>query len=518
MRNRQYRRIKRHICLVPLILIGGTLIAGQAGNDVSDSRTTLGRLAPKQSGAITASPWGIQAGALDNSTMARAATIGVKWTRLSASWRDIEREKGEYSWNKTDEAFDAALQHGITPFVCLAVSNRLYCPEGPKADQRVVEIMGSNPLPPTKDPEAFKAWLRFVQSVVQRYKERIHYWEVWNEPNHSLYWGAEPDGSEYGMLLRETARVIKEVDPSAKVLGGAMAGIDPEFADKFLAQGTAQLVDIITFHHYANTPEDRIYKAVQLWDVINKHKPSLQLWQGECGYPSHSSTRDFRGTSPWGVTIQAKWLLRQSFTDVFFCKATLSNYFKLVHEGGRGEKPKRSFLTPLDSVLGFPERGGSRVKSVGVNEKCILENPTLTPKPAYFAYQNLCALFDDRYKPVAAPTEITVHDPGGFYGVGEEDDAFPSRPLVSTFTTQNGRSLVAYWLPWHPQEMVREGRVDLVTGALAFSDPVLIDLLSGKVFPVDNMTREGGVTTFHDVPLADYPFVIAERSEVIIEP
>jgi hypothetical protein len=518
MRFHSHRCNTKLLYLVPLILAGGLIIAGPASDGVSSTRTPLGRLAPKQSSAISSSPWGIQAGALDNTTMARAAAIGVKWTRLMASWREIEREKGVYSWGNTDEAFKAALEHGITPFVCLAASNQLYCAEGSKADRRIVEIMGSNPLPPTKDPEALKAWLRFVQSTVQRYKERIHYWEVWNEPNHSLYWGAEPDGNEYGMLLRETAREIKAVDPSAKVLGGAMAGIDPDFADKFLAQGTVPLIDIITFHHYSNTPEERIYKAVQLWEIINKYKPSLELWQGECGFPSHSSTRDFRGTSPWGVTIQAKWLLRQSFTDVFFCRATLSNYFKLVHEGGRGEKPNRSFLTPLDSVLGFPERGGSRVKSVGVNEKCILENPTLNPKPAYFAYQHLCALFDNRYNPVTAKTTIAVHDAGGFYGVGEEDDAFPSRPLVTTFGTTNGRHLVAYWLPWHPQETVREGRVDLVAGTLAFTDPVLIDLLTGDVFPVKNMTREGGVTTFHDVPLSDYPFVIAEKSEVPLEP
>jgi hypothetical protein len=40
-------------------------------------------------------------------------------------------------------------------------------------------------------------------------------------------------------------------------------------------------------------------------------------------------------------------------------------------------------------VLGFSERGGSRVKSAGVNGKCLLSNPSLTPKPAYYAYQNL---------------------------------------------------------------------------------------------------------------------------------
>ena len=159
--------------------------------------------------------------------------------------------------------------------------------------------------------------------------------------------------------------------------------------------------------------------------------------------------------------IQAKWLLRQSFTDVFFCRTTLSNYFKLVHPGGRGDKPKRSFMTSIDSVLGFPARGGSRVKSVGVNEKCVLENPDLTPKPAYFAYQNLCAVFDGRYARAEVTSKVTVEDPGVFFGIGEDDDAFPSKPLVASFKTKDNHYLLAYWLPWHAQEIIREATISL---------------------------------------------------------
>ncbi len=47
---------------------------------------------------------------------------------------------------------------------------------------------------------------------------------------------------------------------------------------------------------------------------------------------------------------------------------------------------------------------------------------------------------------------IQVLDQGMFYGVGHEDDAFPSVPLVAGFVTAEKHYLVAYWLPWHPQE------------------------------------------------------------------
>jgi polysaccharide biosynthesis protein PslG len=122
----------------------------------------------------------------------------------------------------------------------------------------------------------------------------IHSGEIWNEPNHRAYWGAPPDGKEYGRLVRRSALVIREVDPSAHILAGALAGLDPEFTGAFLDGGVDTLIHIITFHNYAALPEERIYKALEVWKVINAHNPNLELWQGECGYPSHSSTRDFR--------------------------------------------------------------------------------------------------------------------------------------------------------------------------------------------------------------------------------
>jgi hypothetical protein len=510
------RKSRRLAALLSALTAVSFILYGMGHPSAESTNVHLGHVQPRHASQINGSPWGIQAGSLNREDLARAAAIGIKWTRLGASWREIEKQKGIYDWSATDAAFDAALENGITPFVCLAVSNRLYCKEAPAGDPRETEVYGSNPLPPTSSPEALQAWLRFVRSAVERYEEKIHYWEVWNEPNHSLYWGTKPSGEDYGVLVRETARVIKEVDPSAKVLGGALAGLDPEFTDKFLANGVAALVDIVTFHNYAATPEERIYKAQEVWSVIRKRNPSLELWQGECGYPSHSSTRDFRGISPWGVLIQAKWLLRQSFTDVYFCRATLSNYFKLVHEGGRGKKPKRSFLMPIDSVLGFPERGGSRVKSVGVNEKCILENPGLKPKPAYYAYQNLCAVFDNRYSPIDVESDITVRDPGFFYGIGDEDDAFPSKPLLSTFRAKTGACFMAYWLPWHPQEIIQEGRISLTARGVRFAEPVLVDLLSGEVRRIEATIDESGATVFKDLPLTDYPLVIVEKQEIVI--
>jgi len=480
-----------------------------------DQKKTLGTLQSKHSDEISSSFWGIQAGTLENTLLDKLAEIGVKWTRLGASWPSIEKEKGAYDWSDTDIAFTKITDKGITPFVTLGGGNRLYTELSTYDDPKLAEIYGYRPGPPTLNEEAMNAWLEFVRKAVERYKDRIRYWEIWNEPNHRNYWGATPDGNEYGRLLKASAIVIKETDPGAIIIGGSMAGIDPEFTEDFLSEGTAELINIISYHNYGAIPEERIYPAVKLWEVMNQYNPDLQLWQGECGYPSHSSTRDYRGISPWGLNIQSKWLLRQAFTDVYFCKATLSNYFKLVHLSGRGETRERTMLSAVDSILGFPERGGSRVRTWGVNEKCLLTNPDLTPKPAFFAYQHLCAVLDGEYQITDLHHRIMVQDPGMFYGIGPEDDAFPSVPLLASFVNNQGKYLLAYWLPWHPQEYTPvPAEIDLAVKDCEFDHPVRIDLMTGEVFEIGDIEVNPDETIFNGLPLSDYPFVIAELDAI----
>ena len=481
----------------------------------------VGYVAPRKSADIASSPWGVQAGDNERVTLFnRAGELGVKWTRFLAVWPAIEREKGKYDFASLDEPVDAARANGITPFVCLSNGNKLYSGTLPNPDPNWRLIYGVKPAPPILDESATAAWLRYVDAVIAHAKERVTQWEIWNEPTHYAYWGGPPDAAAYGKLVRLTAARIRAAQPNAVIIAGALAGLDPKFVADFLAEDTARSVDIVSFHNYAALPEARIYFADDTWAALRAHNPKLQLWQGECGYPSASSTKDFRGTSPWGPIVQAKWLLRQSFVDTFFMRASLSNFFKLFDGGDRAERQERPELKPVDRLLGFPaEATGKRVRGKGVNEKCLLTNPTLEPKPAFYAYRNLTALVDGRYAPVEFATRpvITVREQGQFAGVGDADDAYPSVPLVAGYRTARGAALVAYWLPWQPQEYTpRPARISLRVAGLAFKDPVLVNLLDGSVhaLPLPKIDQNGSV--FENVPMFDFPLVIVERTETII--
>jgi hypothetical protein len=358
--------------------------------------------------------------------------------------------------------------------------------------------------------------LKFVGAAIERYKDRIRYWEVWNEPNHRKYWGAPPDGEVYGDLVRITVEKIRSLHPDAKIIAGSMAGISADFSDKFLSRCNPKLIDIISFHNYGSRPEERAYRVPDFKKVLDKYNPDFEIWQGECGVASQSRTTGYRGTGPWGLNVQAKWLLRQSFVDTWFCHATLSNYFKLFDNGDLTPEPTERVLSELDKKFGAPERRGSRVHANGVNQKCLLFAGEGRPKPAYFAYQNLCSAMDSRFKRIDPEYRFRVVDAGQFHGIGEFEDVFPSVPLLASYQSDDA-AFLAYWLPWIPQESVAEMATVSLEVQAAFTDPVLLDLMTGKVYEVEEFESSPGVTSFGHLPLADYPMAIAERSELTVK-
>ena len=55
--------------------------------------------------------------------------------------------------------------------------------------------------------------------------------------------------------------------------------------------------------------------------------------------------------------------------------------------------------------------------------------------------------------------------------------------------------------------------IDLEVAA-RFEEPVLLDLMNGGVYALNAFEYEGGKTALGGLPMADYPFAIAERSKV----
>jgi uncharacterized protein YndB with AHSA1/START domain len=66
--------------------------------------------------------------------------------------------------------------------------------------------------------------------------------------------------------------------------------------------------------------------------------------------------------------------------------------------------------------------------------------------------------------------------------------------------------MLAYWIPWRPQEIVEPATVDVTWEAADWDEPVVVDLMTGEVTTAELV---GGALR---VPMSDCPMLLAERA------
>jgi beta-glucosidase/6-phospho-beta-glucosidase/beta-galactosidase len=116
------------------------------------------------------------------------------------------------------------------------------------------------------DQETLKAWLAYVHAVVQRYCDRVKYWEIHNEPKMSL---------NYAKVVKAASKTIKKTDPTAKIIAGSIARVNVEGLRLILEEGGVGLfIDAITYHPYDEFPEAS--KHVFLQPVVGGYTPAYR--------------------------------------------------------------------------------------------------------------------------------------------------------------------------------------------------------------------------------------------------
>ena len=202
------------------------------------------------------------------------ADAGFRWIRQQFPWYDIEiAGKGDFqdcrhppcksAWEKYDNIVDLAEQHGIS------VIARLDAPP------KWVHQNGAQSTPGDFAPPAnFDDYGDYVAAVADRYKGRVQYYQIWNEPNNYPEWGEQPVNPEdFTRLLCTAYRRIKEVDPNAKVLAPALTptiSLEPGpgpgtglndliFLQRMYDAGAGQCFDIMSAQAYGlfSGPTDR---------------------------------------------------------------------------------------------------------------------------------------------------------------------------------------------------------------------------------------------------------------------
>ena len=150
----------------------------------------------------------------------RAAGVGL--IRQEFNWAEFEPldpeehpELGEDAWTKYDGIVEAAQDAGIE---VLARLDRAPSWATPGFDPRENPWMQA---PPADNAE----FARFAGELAARYRGKVRYYQVWNEPNLFGEWGGRPPNpAEYLAMLRAVGQAIRAADPEARIV---LAGLAP---------------------------------------------------------------------------------------------------------------------------------------------------------------------------------------------------------------------------------------------------------------------------------------------------
>ena len=128
--------------------------------------------------------------------MDMAQGTGAGWIREEVRWDWIQHPIGAWDWGFTDEMVQDARSRNLSILGLLGYNN---------SAQKAGTVNFTVP--------DIGLWKTFVLNTVYRYKDRIHVWEVWNEPDNAYFW--QGSVADYVNLLRETYTTIKSVDPDS---------------------------------------------------------------------------------------------------------------------------------------------------------------------------------------------------------------------------------------------------------------------------------------------------------------
>ncbi len=414
------------------------------------------------------------------------APLGIKRLRMQAGWAKTEKIKGQYDWAWLDHIVNDATSRGLKPWLQTSYGNTLY-PGGGGAN------LGAG-LPTSK--EALDAYAKWVKAMVTRYQGKVKDWEVWNEPNFADNTINTPEmTAEFNI---RTAEIIKKIQPDAIISGLALGHIGIEFADRFFSylakKGKLKLFDNMTYHDYDYNPDANYHEVFLLRQTLDKYAPGMKLRQGENGAPSEGGTgRGALWDYNWTELSQAKWDTRRML-------------------GNLGHDIECSVFGIIE--MAYTEGPINRLNFKGII-KSDATKKVIRPKTAYYAIQNVTAIFDntlERLTRLRMSRNIAGAAPDAFRYSQTTDRSLAVYGFRHKVTH---KQLYVIWMDDNIPTDSNQTKLQTFTFSNGnFETPVLVDIISGSVYeiPATKWSKKGNAYTFKEIPVYDAPVVIADKS------
>ena len=196
---------------------------------------------------------------------------GIYWDHDGFEYGDVHPAPDVWKWDHMDKCVALAKQEGIS----------------------LIGLLLGGPQPDTATRR--KAYGEYVYQTVNRYKDTVKIWEIWNEPNIPSFW-ENPDVKLYTLLVKEAYRQAKKADPTCTVIVGSTSGPGTDWFNGIHDNGGWDYCDGISIHPYAMASgpiEQGLDKTLRLlkkqFAAFGKPKP---IWSTEVGWQASEAREE----------------------------------------------------------------------------------------------------------------------------------------------------------------------------------------------------------------------------------
>jgi hypothetical protein len=172
-----------------------------------------------------------------------ALRSGARWHRIHdfacyVQWHFVQPKPDQWVW--ADEEVNYLRSLGYELLGTLART-----PPWAGKPGKEHSLYGDWTSAPPRDLNEFSD---YVRRTVEHYRDRIHVWEIWNEPYGSGFFSGTPE--EYAEVLKAGYRACKQADPTCTVLGLSCYPGLPDWIDRVLAAAGTDHMDALSYHTY----------------------------------------------------------------------------------------------------------------------------------------------------------------------------------------------------------------------------------------------------------------------------
>jgi len=432
--------------------------------------------------------------------------LGLKWVRVAfngrgsvVNWHFVEQEKDKYAIDpRADEAVTECVSNGVNVVLCLGFTNWLYTPQGhrdPKQAKQVLQTQeswhgqvpggGHGTLPSIMVPGMLEGYKNFVRFMVRYFKERVKYFEIWNEERTYF-----PGPKEYCQLVKSVVPIIREEAPEARILLGGMnqgqeyavnkddinltpiserGGVDRKFLEACLKEGIGKLIDVIAWHpFYGADPESPQYR-----NYVSDVKDMKKLAESY-GFRGEYHANEFMWGAPYPASnrpavselVKAKYVANLVLTHVGL---DVASFFCRTWDELRTNWDLSLFRNTFSADPLSPQQ----------------------PQAAYYVMRTLSTILDS-----VTPAQIDAE-------FSNREKSFETVGLKS----KNGDFLLAVWIPGRASDDSSDIATDIIFPHTQFQQATGIDVLNGNE-QVLQSSKSKGLSILKGMLIKDYPIVI----------